>query len=139
MRHCLILAAVLSCFTPVGAFSQQWPSDAELKAAIAKLGEDTDAKGFTKFEVLYKNPRRATELLIATLEPIQRGQYLTGRHPQAVWNIRALRSLTGLDFRGPTKADLTEDEAHFLGHDPKTDEVEFSALGCPVTESGSRH
>jgi hypothetical protein len=126
MRHCLIaLAAVLCCFAPVGAFSQQSPSDAEIKAAIAKLGEDTDAKGFTKFEVLYKNPRRATELLIATLEPIQRGQYLTGRHPQVVWNIRALRSLTGLDFRGSTKADLREDEAHFLGHDPKTDDVEF--------------
>ena len=32
------------------------------------------------------------------------------KHPQVVWNIRALRSLTGLKFRGATHSDLTEDE-----------------------------
>ncbi|MGD0826304.1 MAG: hypothetical protein ABR908_17115 [Terriglobales bacterium] len=126
MRCCLVaLAAAVLCLPSVEAFSQQLPSDAEIKVAIARLGDDTDAKGLTKFEILYKNPQRSTELLIATLKPIRRGQYVTGKHPQIVWNIRALRSLTGLDFRGPTRADLTDDEAHFLGHDPKTDEVQF--------------
>ena len=100
-------------------------SDVEIRAAIASLGEKTDEKGFARFEVLYKNPRRSTELLIATLKPVRRGQYIGGKHPQVVWNIRALRSLTGLDFRGSTQAELTEDEAHFLSHNAKTDEVEF--------------
>ena len=101
------------------------PSDAEIKAAIARLGENTDEKGFTKFEILYEDPRRSTELLVATLKPVRRSQYVGGKHPQVVWNIRALRSLTGLDFRAPTHADLTADEAHFLDHNPKTDEVQF--------------
>jgi len=126
MRRCLIaLAAVVLCLPSVKAFSQQLRSDAEIKAAIARLSEETDSKGFIKFDVLYKNPRRSTELLIATLKPIRRGQYMTGKHPQVIWNIRALRSLTGLNFRGPTRADLTEDDAHFLDHDPKTGEVNF--------------
>ena len=126
MRRCLIaLAAVVICLSSVEAFSQQTPSDAEIRAAIGRLGEETDSKGFVKFEILYKNPRRSTELLIATLKPIRRGQYVEGKHPEVVWSIRALRSLTGLNFRGPTQADLTEDEAHFLDHDPTTDEVNF--------------
>jgi hypothetical protein len=126
MRRILIaLVAVLSCLAPLEAGSQQLPSDVEIKAAIKSLGENTDEKGFTRFEILYKNPRRSTELLIATLKPVRRDQYVGGRHPQVVWSIRALRSLTGLDFCGPTQANLTEDEAHFLDHNPKTDEVEF--------------
>ena len=101
------------------------PSDAEIRAAIAKLGENTDEKGFTRFEILYDDPRRSTELLVATLKPVRRGQYIVSKHPQVVWNIRALRSLTGLDFRAPTHADLSADEAHFLDHNPKTEEVQF--------------
>ena len=126
MRRCLIaLAAVVLYLSSLEGFGQQPPNDAEIKAAIARLGEETDSKGFIKFDILYKNPRRSTELLIATLKPIPRGQFTTGKHPQVVWNIRALRSLTGLNFRGTTRADLTRDEAHFLDHDPKTDEVNF--------------
>jgi hypothetical protein len=75
--------------------------------------------------VLYKSPRRSTEIILASLKPVRSGQYVGGKHPQVVWNIRALRSLTGLDFQAPTQADLTEDEAHFLDHDPKTGEVHF--------------
>jgi hypothetical protein len=101
------------------------PSDAEIREAIAKLGENTDEKGFTQFEILFENPRRSTELLVATLKPVRRGQYISGKHPQVVWNIRALRSLTGLEFRAPTHADLTADEAHFLDFNPKTEEVQF--------------
>lgn len=124
----VVLAAVTLSLLPFTAYAQRTPSDAEIKTAIASLGENTpDANGFGRsgFEVLYKNPRRSAQLLISSLKPVRRGQYLTGKHPQMVWNLRALRSLTGLSFRAPTHVDLTEDEAHFLGHDPKTDEVEF--------------
>jgi len=121
--------AVTAIFIPlfhIGAFAQRTTSDDEIRTAIARLPENRpDTNGFPRFEILYKNPRRSTELLISSLKPVRRGQYLTGEHPEVVWKIRALRSLTGLNFRASTHADLTEDEAHFLGHDPKTDEVEF--------------
>lgn len=124
MRRAWIgFAALILCFVPLAVHAQDKPSDAEINWAIAHLGDNTDEKGFANFEILYKDPRRSAELLVASLKPVRRGQYTTGKHPQVVWNIRALRSLTGLDFRAPTHADLTEDEAHFLDHDPKTDEV----------------
>jgi hypothetical protein len=107
------------------ACAQSTPTDAQIRTAISRLGVGTDQNGFAEFEVLYKSPRRATEILIASLKPVPRGQYATGKHPQVVWSIRALRSLTGLNFRAPTRTDLTVEEAHFLGHDPKTDEVNF--------------
>ena len=116
---------VASCLLPIAVRAQQGPSDVEIKAAIARLGDDTDKNGIDNFEVLYKNPRRSTKILISSLKPVRRGQYLSNHHPQVVWNIRALRSLTGLDFRAPTKVDLSEYEAHFLDHDPKTDDVHF--------------
>jgi hypothetical protein len=48
------------------------------------------------------------------LKPVPRGQYVGGKHPEVVWEIRALRSLTGLDFRARTKSKLNRDESHFL-------------------------
>jgi len=119
----LVVAAVVLFLSPAKAFSQQSPSDSEIQAAIGRLGEGD--KGFSEFETLYQNPRRSAELLIRALQPARRGQYAGGKHPQVVWNIRALRSLTGLNFRGATRADLTEDEAHFLDRNPKTAEVQF--------------
>lgn len=123
--YSVVLAAVILCLLPIAAYPQQQVSDAEIKAAISRLGEGTDENGFARFEILYKNPRRSTELLVSSLKPVRRGQYLSNEHPGVVWNIRALRSLTGLDFRAPTGADLTEYEAHFLDHDANTDEVCF--------------
>ena len=109
------LAAVfILCLLPIAVYAQQNPSDVELRAAIAKLAEGTDENGFAHFEILYKNPRRAAELLVSSLEPVRRGQYLSGKHPQVVWDIRALRSLTGLDFRAATNSKLGDEEAHFL-------------------------
>jgi hypothetical protein len=58
-------AAVLLCLSPVKLNAQHVSSDAEVKAAIATLGDDTDKNGFAKFEILYKNPRRSSELLIS--------------------------------------------------------------------------
>jgi hypothetical protein len=95
------------------------PSDPEIKAAIAKLGEGTDKNGFTHFEILYKNPRRAAELLVSSLKPVPRGEYLRGKHPQVVWKLRALRSLTGVEFRATTASELDEEEAHFLDRDAR--------------------
>src|SRR5579863_2459044 len=116
MYRCwIVLSTIFLCLLPVATEAQQTPSEAQIKAAIAKLGSHTDDDGFTQFEVLYKSPRRSTELLLLSLEPVRHGQYVTGKHPQVVWNIRALRALTGLDFRAATSEKLDDDEAHFLG------------------------
>ena len=125
-----VMRAVVVAFTtallyllPIATFAQEVHRDTEIKAAIAKLS--ANPRGMDQFEILYKNPRRSTELLIASLHPVPRGRYQSGRHPQAVWIIRALRSLTGLNFRAHTRDHLTDNEAHFLDLDARTGGVNF--------------
>jgi hypothetical protein len=118
-RYFISFVAIILYLIPVAAHAQCNTSDAEIKAAIAKLDVGTDENGFVRFEILYKNPRRSTELLISSLKPARHGQYSSGNHPQVVWKIRALRSLTGVDFRAKTKSELDEDESHFLDRNAK--------------------
>ncbi len=70
-------------------------------------------------EILYKDPFRSAEILISSLKAVPRGQYKSGQHPQVVWNIRALRSPTGLEFRATTESRLDDDEVHFLDRNTK--------------------
>lgn len=94
---------------------QEPVSDASIVSAIKGLSSTSDSESpNTDFQTFYRSPERSTELLIAALKPTARGKYLAGQHPQAVWIVRALRSLTGLDFRATTTARLSTDEAHFL-------------------------
>jgi hypothetical protein len=105
------------CF-PVPCHGQEPVSDAAIIAAIKKLPSTSPSESpDIHFQTFYRNPQRSTELLIAALKPIPCGKYLTGHHPEAVWIVRALRSLTGLDFRATTIAELSSDEAHFLDID----------------------
>jgi hypothetical protein len=110
---------VLSCS------GEEHASDIQIRAAIKQLATNySDEKApKERFEVFYANPYRSTELLISALRPVRRGRYT--KHPQVVWMIRALRSLTGLDFRASTRADLTADEVHFLDADATTGQVLF--------------
>jgi hypothetical protein len=104
-----------ACLLNIPCCAQAPVSDAAIADAIQKLTSTTDSESTdTQFQVFYKNPERSTELLIAALKPTSRGNYRTGQHPQAVWIVRALRSLTGLDFRATTAARLSSDETHFL-------------------------
>src|SRR5580658_2430324 len=123
MRRKLVAILAVCCLWIVAA-AQQSATDDEILAAIAKLGTISNDNGSAEFEILYRNPQRSTELLIASLTPVKRGQYPTGNHPQVVWNIRALRSLTGMNFRAKTRMKLTGDEAQFLGLD-KNETVHF--------------
>jgi hypothetical protein len=75
-------------------------------------------------EIFYRHPEEAAGILISELRPIKRGRYPDGQHPQVVRMIRALRSLTGLDFRGTSTARLSADETHFL-EAKKNGEVRF--------------
>jgi len=103
------------------AESKETVSNAEIGDAIQELSSQSLDHSL---EVFYKNPQEATKLLIAELRPIKRGRYPGGTHPQAVWIVRALRSLTGLDFKATTHARLNDDEAHFLRASAEG-EVEF--------------
>lgn len=66
-------------------------------------------------KTLAQHPARSTELLIKSLRPVRRGKYR--KHPDVIWYIRALRFLTGLDFKARTNGRLNEDEKNFLGSD----------------------
>jgi hypothetical protein len=98
-------------------------SDTEIGDAIrAVLTQSWDRSP----ELFYRNPEEATKLVIAELRPTKRGRYPGGAHPQAVWIVRALRSVPGLDFTASTRARLRDDEAHFLRVSSQG-EVEFFA------------
>jgi hypothetical protein len=120
MRSCILgfVGAILCSFI-VPCAGQEHASDAEIHAAIAHLNNDSLERSLQLF---YSNQYRSTELLIAALKPTRRGNY--HEHPQVVWTVRALRSLTGLDFRSTTKATLTEDEANFFDPD-STGQIPF--------------
>lgn len=117
-------ALLALCFYVIPCCGQSSVTDADIQTAIGKLASNSDRESENAFQVLYKNPERSTELLLATLKPTARGEYIGGQHPQAVWVIRALRSLTGLDFRATTIAKLSSDEAHFLNLN-KHNQIEF--------------
>jgi hypothetical protein len=86
--------------------------DALIVNTIRHLGE-RDVK--QDFEVFSRHPARSAELLINQLRPARRGKYRN--HPKVVRQIRALRFLTGLDFKARTIQPLTDDEKQFLEQD----------------------
>jgi|SRR5436853_2676970 len=98
-------------------------AQANLKEAVKSLGAMSTTNDF---DPLYSDPITATSILIKELRVIHRGQYRTSegegfgpidyKAAHVIWCIRALRALTGLNFRAPTKTKLDEMEAHFLGH-----------------------
>lgn len=103
------------CVSVIPCHGQEPVSDASITAAIKRLPSTSDADfPYAHFHTFYSSPVRSTELPIAALKPTSRGKYLSGQHPQAVGIVRALRSLTGLDFMATTTAELSSDEAHFL-------------------------
>lgn len=96
-------------------------SDAEIRMAVLNLRAETWDQSI---EIFYSRPEEATKILISDLKPIKRERYPNGHHPHAVLIVRALRSLTGVDFRATTAVDLSSDEAHFLDLDAKG-EIKF--------------
>lgn len=122
LRTLVFLLAFSSLFVAPRARRAK-AGDAEIRAAIADLGSRSLSRSF---EVFYSNPQESTRILIGELKATKRGHYLTGQHPHAVWIVRALRSLTGLDFQARTEEDLSADESHFLALNAKRKgELEF--------------
>lgn len=116
--NALWLAFTLSLFfaLPTQGAKRQPSTQDKIQACVSHLSSESERRCFDLF---YSDPQLATELLIAELEPARPGHYLSGKHPKSVWIVRALRSLTGLEFRAPTSAHLSANEAHFLGLDKR--------------------
>lgn len=104
----------LLALVPVVSYGQNESKnrDSLILKTIRHLGE-RDAK--QDFEVFSRHPARSTELLVNSLRPTRRGKYR--HHPKVIRQIRALRFLTGLDFKARTAYPLTDDEKHFLAQD----------------------
>jgi hypothetical protein len=118
VNHSASTAPLLLTLIAFGSASraQDSTTDAQLKAAIDTVQSPQGVY------VFFRSPARAAELLVAALKPARPGTYHDGglgeaAVPQAVWEIRALRALTALDFKAPTRARLDDQEAHFLGLD----------------------
>jgi hypothetical protein len=112
----MALAALILLFSllpSVGIAAGESPQTTDLliKQAIRDLGKGGYPDQLATF---WQYPQRSTELLLAELKPVPRGKYPNGSHPHVVWCIRALRSLTALDFRGVTRMKLNDDERQFL-------------------------
>ena len=115
----LILIAALSL---VGAFPPCAGQDSSLvhriETALTRIptsasAEENENAFDSVLAVLYRHPALAAEVLVARLEPVAPGKH--SETPRVVWYIRALRSLTGLDFKASTKARLTDDEKKHWG------------------------
>ena len=87
------------------------PSKDQLREAIQQLGKHATLE---LIEMFWAKPEEAARLLIDELKPVKRGSYHSGEHPHTVVCIRALRFLTSLDFRAPTRKNLTAKERNFL-------------------------
>lgn len=86
--------------------------DSLIVNTIRHLGE-REAK--QDFEIFCQHPVRSAELLVNSLRPTRRGKYRN--HPKVIRQIRALRFMTGLDFKARTAYRLSDDEKHFLAQD----------------------
>jgi hypothetical protein len=118
-RACILALAIIGATVTLSSVIAAGPEET-IQNAIA----DLDRAPHAGFDVLWQHPQKSTELLVAVLAPVARGAYPNGSHPPVVWYLRALRSLTGLNFRGPTNERLTEDEEHWLRPRPDRS-VEF--------------
>ena len=121
-RSTTVCVAILLCASPLNWSYGNSDASRAVQERIKSLG----AGGPNDFEPLYQDPVSATRLLVAELHVIKRGSYRTSEAEgfgsinyeaaHVIWCIRALRSLTGLDFKASTNTQLDEKEGHFLGH-----------------------
>lgn len=115
-----LLAAFLVALASAPCRSQDSRSIRDIEAALrrfptAVIGQFSEDSIDSVLVVLHRHPALAAERLVGRLAPVARGRH----HPvpRVVWYIRALRSLTGLDFEALTNAALTDDEQSYLRTD----------------------
>ena len=105
----IVVAVILTVCSACSAADQR---SRTLNELVESLGPDSRPDDLQQ---LRANGRDAVRLLIATLQPIPEGKVLPEEKNahrvtlHVVWSLRALRYLTGKDFRAPT--------AHVFGSD----------------------
>ena len=88
-------------------------SESSVASIVKSLGPDTTVEDIKK---LRSSPREAVELLINNLQTIAENKILPAERAQhaaalrVIWSIRALRYLTGQEFRAPTSHVFGSDE-----------------------------
>ncbi len=118
----LLLASLLLLSPPPSWEGDSTPLE-RVTAALARIpahltggnAEEVEDSLTAILGVLYQYPTVAARLLTERLQPAARGKHRD--HPVVVWYIRALRSLTGLDFTATTRAQLADSEAEYLQRD----------------------
>jgi hypothetical protein len=108
----MVVALILAICAACSAGTPTDQKSRTLTGIVASLGPDTRPDDLKR---LRADGREAVKLLVATLKPIPEAKILPqdqNAHRAAlhvVWAVRALRYLTGKDFRAPT--------AHLFGPD----------------------
>lgn len=90
--------------------------DGPLERALARMaGVIPGSDSLVDWPLFRAHPQRTVDLVLATLQPVRRDLWLGA--PNAVWRVRVLQRLTGLEFRGATRAKLTPEETRALAPD----------------------
>jgi hypothetical protein len=116
-----LVLALLSCFASVG-WTYGKDSNPAIVTAVKSLGPNTRPSDLAVFQT---DPLSAVELLVQRIRPIGEKKVLADEqrsHPEAmrvIWSIRALRYLSGLNFKGKTKyrfkGDVEGERAQLIG------------------------
>jgi hypothetical protein len=127
----VVASLVLVTSPPRRHFQDSTPTQ-RVEAALARIstlvphesGAEVVEDAFDPIlETFYRYPTIAARLLCQRLQVTASGVHRD--HPAVVWYIRALRSLTGLDFTAPTAAQLPDTELPYLRPDKTTGNVHF--------------
>src|SRR5712692_3156197 len=113
-KACLLTTLLILASAPSRSAAQDSSALIRITAALdcipARLSdgfsEEVEESFTAILNTLYQHPALAAQLLVDRLAPTSSGAH--SDHPAVVWYIRALRSLTGLDFRAPSAAHLSD-------------------------------
>jgi hypothetical protein len=86
-----------------------------VRALDRMVGVVPGSDSLVAWDLFREHPQRTVELILPTLKPVKRDLYLGA--PNMVWRVRVLQRITGMEFRAPTRARLTEEERTFLAPD----------------------
>src|SRR5262245_17690532 len=121
----LIATTLVLGSAPVALAGQAQKEDSSIIATIASFNGPWWVESLPNFEALYRNPSRAVELLIGSLRTSPSGKYGREHHPPTVWSIRALSSLTGLEFTAKSRRRITYDDMDSLPLPDSTGQIAF--------------
>jgi hypothetical protein len=113
-KRCLLTALFILASAPGSSAAQDSSALTRVTAALDRIparltdgfSEEVEESFIAMLNTLHQHPALAAQLLVDRLTPTSPGAH--SDHPAVVWYIRALRSLTGLDFTAPSAAHLSD-------------------------------